>query len=256
MKKRIIKRVEVPMSDKDTNNPDNKTPEQLAKEAPGQTDVASQVKQTITSQQQIEMESKQVIIGSPDQVQGDSIIPDIEFMASDEFMKSASKEDLDKIRALTEKDILSDAIVALDLKMPNFLDVMPKDAVYSLRWVNRKYQGEGGSRVEQCRALGFTNARPEDIDSPLSDRMTIMDGAIVSGDLVLMKINKLILYGIFKANMIKANQIHNTKNVHKEAMNAGRQELKQQLAQAGISPSLYQGKLGMYIPDAKELGEL
>jgi len=243
---------------------EEKTLEQITKEAPGGlTDVANSVRtqlqdteenKTITSKSVMEMHDNPVTtIQSPD-------IGNVQEPAKidvDSFMKTASEDDLNRLRALKESDILtSDMIVALDLQLPNFLDVRPKDPIYVLYWGNRKYDGEDGNRLEKLKSIGFVNACTEDIDSPLSDRMNIDNGAIVSGDLILLKINKAILWGIYKANLQKANRIHTKKNVHREALEAGKKELRSQLRSAGVSPSLYEGKLGMYIPDEKELGEL
>lgn len=255
MKQRIIKKVAENIMSEDKD----KTVDELVAEAPGGlTDVANTMRKTMTSRQQVEMEDNPVEVRSPEKAADDTTVkPDLEKILADDFMKSASKEDLDKLRNLKESDILtSDMIVALDLQLPTFLDVRPKDPVYVLHWVNRKYSGEDGTRIDKFRGIGFVNARQEDIDGPLSDKMQIDNGAIVSGDLLLMKINKAILFGIYKANLLRANKIHNPKNVHKEAMEAGKKELRTQLRQAGVNPNLYEGKLGMFIPDAKELGEL
>lgn len=249
------------------DNTKDKTQEQIIAEAPsGITDVANTVRkemdeaefvlnqQTMTSKQQVDMhDNPKATIKSPE-INSTKVI-DRETV--DSFMKTASEEDLNKLRALKESDILrSDMIVALDMKLPNFLDVRPKDPIYVLYWGNRKYDGEDGNRLEKLLSIGFMKATVDDIDSPLSDRMQIDGAAIVSGDLILLKINKAILWGIYKANLLKANKIHTKQNVHKEALAAGQKELRSQLRQAGVAPSLYEGKLGMYIPDAKELGDL
>src|SRR5690348_4326904 len=99
-------------------SPDDAIPEQPAPEAP-----------VMTSRSTLEAADK-VTTQTPPILDAAIAIEKANESAADDFMRTASKADLDRIRNLTEKDILTDAIVATDLGLPNFLDVQPKDPIY------------------------------------------------------------------------------------------------------------------------------
>src|SRR5574337_430837 len=68
-----------------------------------------------------------IVVDKPPVVDG----PEVTGREHQELMRSASEDDLDKIRNLTEADILTDAVVAVDMQMPSYLDVKPKDPIWA-----------------------------------------------------------------------------------------------------------------------------
>jgi hypothetical protein len=141
-----------------------------------------------------------------------------------EFMQPATADKIKELNAkidwskVKDDDIFNDAIVAIDLKLPSYLDMKPRDPSIMFRWVNRKFNGEGGNRYEQMRSMGFINARPEDCATVFDkNRINVQDGGILCGDLILMKIPKLLLLGMYKATYNKSNKMFDNKAVHEKA---------------------------------------
>lgn len=187
------------------------------------------------------------VIDKPIPVAGDDVVK----LDGDEFMRTLTPEERKNITDLTEDDILTDAVVAKDLTIPTYLDLKPVDPIYVFRWVNRKYDGDGGNRYEQMRSIGFMNAEIEDVDGKIDPKVTQDSGGIVCGDVILMKIRKDIYYSYLKANIIKSNKLFNRQNVTKEAHDKGLAQLRQDLS--GVDKRLYKGKLAMYIPNKTPL---
>jgi hypothetical protein len=156
-----------------------------------------------------------------------------------------ARQDIDWSK-VDERHILSDAIVALDLKLPAYLDIKLKDPVYMGMWVNRKFNGEGGNRYEAMKAIGFMNVDPSDCLGPFDpNRITCQDGGIMCGDLIFMKIPKPLLFGYYKNNYIKANKTFSRQNVHEQAKRAAIQEFKG----SGLSKDAYAGKVSFFTPN-------
>jgi hypothetical protein len=104
---------------------------------------------------------------------------------------------------LTESDILNlDFVDAKAFDIPAMLQVKPRDGNIRFRWVNFKNY-EGGNYA-MFKAIGFSNAKPEDVEGPLSEHLLKEDGTIKWFDVVLMKVPVLHLMGIYKKNIIKA----------------------------------------------------
>lgn len=200
-----------------------------------------------------------IVVDKPPVVDG----PEVTGREHQELMRSASETDLDKIRNLTEADILTDAVVAVDMQMPSYLDVKPKDPIWAFRWVNRKHDStgkletkegsneklEGGNRYEQFKSNNWCNVTPDECAGKLDSRLKYQDGAIVYQDVILMKINKATLFGIYKSNLIKANRTFSDSEVRKAAANKAQSELVSNMGNVGVKRNEYQGKVGIYIPD-------
>lgn len=111
---------------------------------------------------------------------------------------TAKKSDFSQ---MTEQEAyFSDAIIARPVMMPDILDFKAKHNEYAYRWVNIK--AGGGKRYADLKYLGFENATAQDVDMHNKNFVTT-DGIIVH-DLILMKIQKEIYYGMLKAGVEKA----------------------------------------------------
>ena len=90
-------------------------------------------------------------------------------------------------------------IVAKPLIDPDFTNLKKKNTMISLRWVNR-VAGDG-MRYEHMKAIGFANATANDVEVPPN---MLRDGAIIIGDLILMKIARRDYEGALLHNVEKA----------------------------------------------------
>lgn len=191
----------------------------------------------------------------------DNVIVDKKPMVNDnaidlnEFMQPATADVVKKLNdaidwsKIKDDDIFHDAIVAIDLKLPSYLDVKPKDPSVMFRWVNRKFNGEGGNRYEQMRSMGFRNTEPDDCATKFDpNRINTQDGGILCGDLILMKIPKILLLGMYRANYNKSNKMFNSTNVNNEARNVAKQEFRTATSNEGVRGSAYAGKVGFFTP--------
>jgi hypothetical protein len=117
-------------------------------------------------------------------------------------VRPATAMDMSKI---TEADVMNlDFIDARSLDVPAMLQVVPKDGNIRFRWVNWKNY-EGGNYA-MFKAIGFENAVPADIKGDFSDHLKKEDGTIKWFDVILMKVNVLILMGVYKKNIMRALQ--------------------------------------------------
>ena len=138
------------------------------------------------------------------------------------------------------------AIEARPLVLPNFDNisaVKQKNKNVSLRWVNRI----APMRMAQMHAMGFVNATTADVDVPAT---MLKDGAIIVGDLILMKIARTIYMGALKHNQQKAVE-RLSKPVDVER---GKQTLAQQVP-AGVPPDT-QRKATVFTPTQAEIDAL
>jgi len=117
-------------------------------------------------------------------------------------VRAATNIDMSKI---TEADVMNlDFIDAKSLDVPAMLQVTPKDGNLRFRWVN--YKNYEGGNYAMFKAIGFENASPEDIAGQFSDHLKKEDGTIKWFDVVLMKVNVLVLMGVYKKNIQRALQ--------------------------------------------------
>lgn len=95
-------------------------------------------------------------------------------------------------------------IIAAPLITPDFTNLKKKNPNIELRWVNRvagvELSGEG-ARYAHMKAMGFVNATELDVEVP---KHLLHNGAIIQGDLILMKIDRRVYKGALLDNELKA----------------------------------------------------
>ena len=178
-----------------------------------------------------------------------AIKPPVEPKVVPEYVTSAKLEDL-SLFELTDDQILESAsLIAKPLSVPEHLNVKPKDPNYIFRWVNRR--GQDGSWYERMRAAGFLNATLEDCVG-LSSEIMVKDGAIISYDCILMKMNRLVYLSAIKNNQLRAEAMVSRKNILGAALGEG----KKAIAEAGIPAQYMAGKVGFFTPSAEQAESL
>lgn len=132
------------------------------------------------------------------------------------FIASGSEEEA-KLIAEIGDNFLHESIVAKPLQIPSYLDVFPKDPTVAFRWVN--FKGGEGRQFFFAKSFGFVNASLEDCANEIDPVMVKnQDGGLICGDLLLMKINKLKLFAQYKSNVLKANALADSSNLHDKAL--------------------------------------
>lgn len=90
--------------------------------------------------------------------------------------------------------------------VPGILFLKPKDPTVRFRWVN--YKNWEGGNYQRFRAIGFSNASKEDVDTavtPVGDNC--IEGTEIKWyDVILMKINVFVLMSLYKGNILSALQ--------------------------------------------------
>lgn len=154
---------------------------------------------------------------------------------------------------LTEADILNlDFVDAKSFDIPAMLQVKPKDGNIRFRWVNFKNY-EGGNYA-MFKAIGFSNAQPEDVEGEVSEHLRKEDGTIKWFDVVLMKVPVLHLMGIYKKNIIKA--LMKVGRWQTEAIAQAKRTLDHEIGSDVLNALRKQGKqIEFYAPTVKEMGE-
>jgi hypothetical protein len=164
--------------------------------------------------------------------------------------RSATQADLSN---LTEADILNlDFVDAKSFDIPAMLQVKPKDGNVRFRWVNFKNY-EGGNYA-MFKAIGFENAKPEDVEGQVSEHLRKEDGTIKWFDVVLMKVPVLHLMGIYKKNIIKA--LMKVGRWQTEAIAQANRTLNHEVGSDILNSLRKQGKsIDFYAPTVKEMGD-
>lgn len=160
---------------------------------------------------------------------------------------------LKDLSQLTESDILDlDFVDAKSFDIPAMLQVMPKDGNIRFRWVNFKNY-EGGNYA-MFKAIGFENAKPEDVKGELSQHLLKEDGTIKWFDVILMKVPVLHLMGIYKKNIIKA--LMKVGRWQTEAILQAKRTLEHDVGSDVLNALRKQDKrIEFYAPTVKEMGE-
>jgi hypothetical protein len=113
-------------------------------------------------------------------------------------------------------------IVAAPLVTPDFTNLKKKNPNIDLRWVNRvagrEELGSEGARYGHMKAMGFVNATVNDVEVPPH---LLHNGAIVQGDLILMKIDRRIYQGALLDNANKAR----ARTTPRSFLNAGSKQI-------------------------------
>ena len=154
---------------------------------------------------------------------------------------------------ITESDILNlDFVDAKAFDIPAMLQVKPKDGNVRFRWVNFKNY-EGGNYA-MFKAIGFQNAKPEDVEGEVSEHLLKEDGTIKWFDVVLMKVPVLHLMGIYKKNIIKA--LMKVGRWQTEAIAQAKRTLDHEVGSDVLNALRKQGKqIEFYAPTVKEMGD-
>ena len=146
-----------------------------------------------------------------------------------------------------------------DFDLPKIMDVHPKDKSLRFRWANFKNM-EGAQYATLC-AMGFTNCVPQDcVEEDLMKSLVKEDGAIKYFDVVLVKINVLLLMARYKRNIMKAmNQVARwDQAAMREAENTFRNSVSQDLLAAmkrqGIQVDFYSPTMGEIRDQNKSFG--
>ena len=165
-------------------------------------------------------------------------------------VRPALSQDLSK---LTEADILNlDFVNAQAFDIPAMLQVAPKDGNIRFRWVNFKNY-EGGNYA-MFKAIGFTNAKPEDVAGALSEHLLKEDGTIKWFDVILMKVPTLHLMGIYKKNIIKA--LMKVGRWQTAAIEQAKRTLDHEVGSDVLNALRKQGKnVEFYAPTVKEMAD-
>lgn len=170
-------------------------------------------------------------------------------MSNPTFVRPAKTDDVKNLKPLsTDAKFDEGSIVARPLELPNELDMKPVDPAKSLRWVQRV--AGGGMRYEQCLAMGFSNAKIEDIQNKfLKDGASIKDGSIIRGDLILMIIDRARYEGALLWNHQSAVRRVQRTALKNDAVRAGRTELN------GL-PNEVLKKINFYQPSAEDAEQI
>ena len=109
----------------------------------------------------------------------------------------------DDVRNLDESNIMAMPFIqAKSFDIPAMLQVKPRDAAIRFRWVN--FKNHEGGNYSMFKAIGFVNAKPDDVQGTLGEHFKTEDGSIKFYDVVLMKINVFRLLSAYKANVQKS----------------------------------------------------
>ena len=132
-------------------------------------------------------------------------------------------------------------IVAKPLVSPDFTQLKPTNPAMSLRLINRL--ALGGQRFEEARVQGFVVCKPSDIQG-LTSLMTIKDGNVTYGDLIVMMMPRVDYLGA-----IKQNEVNARKRVSRAAvMGAGQEQLASALNEVSGSRE-NKSKVKLFQPD-------
>ena len=94
-------------------------------------------------------------------------------------------------------------IVAKPLVSPDFTKLQPTNPAMCLRLVNRL--ALGGQRFEEARVQGFVVCKASDIKG-LTSIMTLKDGTVTYGDLIVMMMPRIDYIGAIKQNEMNARK--------------------------------------------------
>ena len=162
-----------------------------------------------------------------------------------------------KVSALEQPefdDFMASSVVAIPRRMPTMLDLRCKDPNYRPRWVN--FKADGGRRVDECKADGWTIALREEVLTreglPLDpDNTIVQKDCIKCHDVVLMKVQTWKLFGWLKSNAEKSLRTVSRTHAHNRALSEANAELSKGLNEIGC-PKERRDDISIYIPSGKE----
>lgn len=133
---------------------------------------------------------------------------------------TATEDSVKIISELTEEMIMEcDLIEARPLGYGSLLDVKPIRTEYAYRWINRFNR----QRFLEAKALGFQLATKEDVE--IVEEM-IQDGAIMVGDLILMKMQKIRYFGALKAKDLRSLNLGTKKKLDEKGLSEGQKTIE------------------------------
>jgi hypothetical protein len=116
---------------------------------------------------------------------------------------------------MNERDVfdLSSPIDVVDHQMPDYMNVECTDSNFVLRWVNKIPR-----RLGPMKAMGFRFCEKEDIKGELNIAIEAnANGQFQFDDVILMKIEKRIYYGMLRKNHQRALNLVDPKKAHQTA---------------------------------------
>lgn len=138
--------------------------------------------------------------------------------------------------------IHDDDIVAKALGT-GFKDIRPANPAISFRWINRV--AGSGARYDQAKSLGFVNALVADVskETPCPVHWQ-KDGALLDGDLILMKMARVDYVGQLKLN--EQNAVRRLSHVN--TIETGNRELGNAMNEVQGS-AVNKAKIRLYNPN-------
>jgi len=148
-------------------------------------------------------------------------------------------------------DFMSASIVAIPKRLPTMLDVRAKDPNFRLRWIN--FKADGGRRVDECKAEGFTLARKEEVIGLESDSIMVQTDGIKYHDVLLMKVSTQWLFGRLKQNALESMRMVSPKRLHKAAVDGANKVVRQGINDSGRSYAELKDTISFYTPGEGEV---
>lgn len=151
---------------------------------------------------------------------------------------------------LDETNVMS--VPFLETKSFEVMDIMsvhPVDPALRFRWAN--FKNQEGAQYATLKAMGFENCLPEDCkEADLMKSLVKEDGSIKYFDVVLVKINVLILMSKYKKNIMKSmNRVGKwdegaIKEANATFNNSLSQDLKNAMKRQGYDVGFYSPTMG------------
>lgn len=147
---------------------------------------------------------------------------------------------------LSEDDILLDAsIIAKPLKMNESYKIKVRDpGLYAYYW--GEYRAKNGLRFAQLKAMGFVPASPDEI---IEHQAEVVDGKLVLGDVMLMKMPKNRYAAHIKSNLMKSMDMMNPQ----KAMEVAKSKAGTLITGAKGMPSMMKHKGEVFIVEGKDV---
>ena len=147
---------------------------------------------------------------------------------------------------------LDEAIIARPLQLPDSDNIHLKDKSFEPRWVNFSVgEKESPLRFHQMKAAGFTVVKPDEVEGGIASSYETIDGKIVNGDVVLMKVKKEVYHGALKWNWEKAQRRRGMKAM----TDTGKDYIKEDLRATG-APLSQLKKISSFVPGQAEINTL
>jgi len=133
---------------------------------------------------------------------------------------------------VSEKQIfdLSVPVDIVDHTMPDYMKVQAKNSNYVLRWVQKVPR-----RLGPMRAMGYQYCTKDDIEGELNIAIEPDENGVYRfDDVILMKIEKRIYYGMLRRNYMRALNMVDPKKAHITARDKVVSQMKESRAEGSI----------------------